>query len=119
MSPATLVVWLRRALFVASALAVVCPLGQSHGNAHPCIPQVSTEASLPSPPCGPRDVFATEMRPHEVLNNMRELSCAGFRHTAGFHARVILDGVACRLGELGDVHDPVVPVVLRVLGVVV
>ena len=29
-----------------------------------------------------------------------------------FNARVILDGVACRLGQLGDVHD-----VLRVLGV--
>ena len=47
----------------------------------------------------------------------------GFRHSAGFHARVILDGAACRLGELGDVHDVlgvlgdvlVVPIVLRVL----
>ena len=47
-------------------------------------------------------------------------SClAGFRHSAGFHARVILDGAACRLGEPGDVHDVlgvrVVPIVLRVL----
>ena len=50
-------------------------------------------------------------------------SCAGFRHSAGFHARVILDGAACRLGEPGDVHevlgvlgdDRVVPIVLRVL----
>ena len=56
-------------------------------------------------------------------HNLWELSCAGFRHSAGFHARVILDGAACRLGELGDVHDElgvlgydrVVPVVLRVL----
>ena len=47
----------------------------------------------------------------------------GFRHSAGFHASVILDGAACRLGEHGDVHDvlgvlrvdPVVPTVLRVL----
>ena len=47
----------------------------------------------------------------------------GFRHSAGFHARVILDGAACRLGELGDVRDVlgvlgddhVVSVVLRVL----
>ena len=47
----------------------------------------------------------------------------GFRHSAGFHARVILDGAACRLGELGDVRDVlgvlgdarVVPIVLRVL----
>ena len=58
---------------------------------------------------------------------MWELSCAGFRHSAGFHARVILDGAACRLGEPGDVHDVlgvlgadrVVPIVLRVLCVVV
>ena len=50
-----------------------------------------------------------------------ELSCAGFRH-AGFHARVILDGAACRLGEPGGVDDVlgvlgvdrVVPIVLRV-----
>ena len=27
-----------------------------------------------------------------------ELLCAGFRHSAGFHARVILVGAACRLG---------------------
>ena len=49
--------------------------------------------------------------------------CGGFRHSAGCHARVILDGAACRPRELGDVHDVlgvlgvdhVVPVVLRVL----
>ena len=54
---------------------------------------------------------------------MWELSRAGFRPSAGFHARVILDGAACRLGERGDVHDvlgvlghdKVVPIVLRVL----
>ena len=52
-----------------------------------------------------------------------ELSCAGFRRSAGFHARVILDGAACPLGEHGDVHDVlgvlgvdrVVPIVVRVL----
>ena len=44
---------------------------------------------------------------------MLELLRAGFRHSADFHARVILDGAACRLGELGDVRD-----VLGVLGVV-
>ena len=56
-------------------------------------------------------------------HNLWELSCAGFRHSAGFHARVILDGAACRLRELGDVHDVLVvhrvvlvaPIVLRVL----
>ena len=38
--------------------------------------------------------------------------CAGFRHSASFHGRVILDGAACRLGDPGEVHD-----VLGVLGV--
>ena len=38
--------------------------------------------------------------------------CAGFRHSASFHARVVLDGAACRLGGLGEVDD-----VLGVLGV--
>ena len=32
-------------------------------------------------------------------HNLWELSCAGFRHSAGFHARVTLDGAACRLGK--------------------
>ena len=49
--------------------------------------------------------------------------CAGFRHSAGFHARVVLDGAACRLGGLGEVDDVlgvlgvdrVVPIVVRVL----
>ena len=44
-------------------------------------------------------------------HNLRELWCAGFRHSASLHARVILDGAACRLRELGDVRD-----VLGVLG---
>ena len=30
---------------------------------------------------------------------------SGFRHSAGLHARVILDGAACRPGDLGDVLD--------------
>ena len=54
---------------------------------------------------------------------MRRMSCAGFRHSAGFHARVTLDGAACRLGVLGEGDDVlgvlgddrVVPIVLRVL----
>ena len=56
-------------------------------------------------------------------HNLWELSCEGFRPSAGFHARVILDGAACQLWEIGDVHDVlgvlgvdlVVPIVLRVL----
>ena len=43
---------------------------------------------------------------------MWELSCAGFRHSAGLHARAILDGATCQQWELGDVRD-----VLGVLGV--
>ena len=31
--------------------------------------------------------------------------CAGFHHSAGFHARVVLDGAACRLGRLGEIDD--------------
>ena len=54
---------------------------------------------------------------------MWRMFCAGFRHSAGFHARVVLDGAACRLGDPGDVDDvPVflewivfVPIVVRVL----
>ena len=42
------------------------------------------------------------------------LLCASFRHSAGLHARVILDGATCRPRELGDVRD-----VLSVLVVVV
>ena len=41
-----------------------------------------------------------------------ELWCAGFRHSASLHAKVILDGATCRLKEFGDVRD-----VLSVLGV--
>ena len=53
---------------------------------------------------------------------MWELWCAGFRHSASLHGRVILGGATCRLRELGDVRDVlgvlgvalVVPIVLRV-----
>ena len=38
-------------------------------------------------------------------HNLWELLCAGFRHSAGRHTRVILDGATCRLRELGDVRD--------------
>ena len=49
--------------------------------------------------------------------------CAGFRDSAGFHARVIVDGAACRLGDPGEADDVldvlgvdrVVPIVVRVL----
>ena len=48
--------------------------------------------------------------------------CAGFRHSAGFHARLVLDGAVCRLedpGEVGDIPgvlgvDRVVPIVVCV-----
>ena len=49
--------------------------------------------------------------------------CAGFRHSAGFHARVVLESDDFRPGVLGEVDDAlgvlgvdrVVPIVLRVL----
>ena len=34
-----------------------------------------------------------------------ELACAGLRHSASLHARVILDGATCRLSDLGDARD--------------
>ena len=37
-------------------------------------------------------------------HDLWELWCAGFRHSAGLHVRVILDGATCRLSELGDVE---------------
>ena len=60
-------------------------------------------------------IFQFRLQPRsQVLwaHNLWELMCASFRHSAGLHARVILDGVTCRLWELGDVRD-----VLSVLGV--
>ena len=38
-------------------------------------------------------------------HNLWELLCAGFRHSASLHARVILDGATCQSRELGDVRD--------------
>ena len=58
-----------------------------------------------------------------IFSCASRILCECFRHPAGFHARVILDGTASQLGELGDVRDVlgvlgddhVVPIVLRVL----
>ena len=58
-----------------------------------------------------RDERGSDLRPCRVPrthNNMHttwELLCAGFRHSAGLHARVVLDGGTSRLRELGDVRD--------------
>ena len=40
---------------------------------------------------------ASIKRDKEVVQFLWELWYAGFRHSAGFHARVTLDGAACRL----------------------
>ena len=56
-------------------------------------------------------------------HNMWRMFCAGFRHSARFHARAVLDGAACRLEGIGEVDDVlgvlgadrVVPIVVRVL----
>ena len=46
-------------------------------------------------------------------HNLWELWCAGFSHSAGLHARVILDGARDVLSVLGVAL--VVPIVSRVL----
>ena len=47
------------------------------------------------------------LRRSQVLwvHNLWELLCTGFRHSAGLHARVILDGATCQPRDLGDVRD--------------
>ena len=57
-------------------------------------------------------MFMLQLQLQLQLQLLWELLCAGFRHSAGLHARVILDVATCRLWELGDVRD-----VLSVLGV--
>ena len=59
-------------LISSPALAIFCPRGAAwwdHGDAHPCIPQVCTEASL-SPPLGGTSVFSRGGRLHEVHDLM-------------------------------------------------
>ena len=52
--------------------------------------------------------------------NLWRMSCAGFRHSAGFHARVDLDSDAFRPGVLGEVDDALgVPGVDSVVPIVV
>ena len=51
--------------------AVVLTLGKGHLDAHLCIPQVCTEASLSSPPRGTRRVCSSFSRPHEVSQKSR------------------------------------------------
>ena len=59
-------------------------------------------------------LFRRSLRQSQALwaHNLWRMFCSGFRHSAGFHVRVVLDGVACRLGDPGEVDD-----VLGVLGV--
>ena len=78
--------------------------------------RLSTEKDLSS---------STSLRQSQALwaHNLWRMFCAGFRHSASFHASVVLDGAACRLGGLGEVDDVlvvlgvdrVVPIVVRVL----
>ena len=65
------------------------------------------------------------LRPSQapLAHNLWRMLCAGFRHSADFHARVVLDGAACRLDVLGEADDVlgvlgvnrVVPIAVRVL----
>ena len=57
---------------------------QGHGDAHPCIPQVSTEASLSSPPCGTQGVVNTSQTTEAILakchtkqRKCNSLTCGG------------------------------------------
>ena len=67
-----------------------------------------------------KDLNSAEL---ETVRILWRMLCAGFRHSSGFHTTVILGGAACRLRELGDVHNVlgvlgvgrVVPIVVRVL----
>ena len=58
---------------------VVVILGQGHGDAHPRIPQVSTEASLSLPLCG-TNVFCHRGRPYKVHQHERSL-CKPRQHS--------------------------------------
>ena len=58
------------------------------------------------------------LNPKEVEETSMDAKCGRcrtrvFRHSASLHARVIVDGAACRLEKLGDARD-----VLSFLGVV-
>ena len=55
-------------------------------------------------------LFSRSLRQSQALwdHNLWRMVCAGFRHSAGFHARVVVDGAACRLGGLGEVDDVLV-----------
>ena len=60
-------------------------------------------------------LFRGSLKQSQALwaHKLWKMFCAEFRHFAGSHARVVLDGAACRPGVLGV--DRVVPVVVRVL----
>ena len=45
---------------------MVLALGQGQSDAHPCILQICTVASLSTPLRGSRNVFAIKLRPHGV-----------------------------------------------------
>ena len=64
------------------------------------------------------------LRPSQALwaPDLWRMYSAGFHHSAGFHARVVLDGAACRLGDPWELmmywvflEHIVVPIVVRVL----
>ena len=57
-----------------------------------------------------RQFFKTVLQ--QVHHFMWELLCAGFLHSAGLHAEVILDGATCQPRELGDVRDVLIVLVV-------
>ena len=77
-----------------------------------CTSRVHSKSTPPSPLLSihragtlqwPMRIQQRDMEAISVLCGS-ELLCAGFRDSAGLHARVILDGATCRQGDLGDVR---------------
>ena len=48
-----------------------------------------SESTLQTLECSSQSV------PPKIVRHLWRMFCAGFRHSAGFHARVLLDGAAC------------------------
>ena len=71
------------------------------------------------------EVVLLSLRPSQApwAHNLWRVCCAGFRHSAGFHDKVVLDSDAFGLVVLGEVDDAlgvlgvdrIVPIVERVL----
>ena len=64
-----------------------------------------TQNSACQKPLLPVIISRCEKLEHQACGFCVSCCARVFRHSAGLHARVILDGATCRLNELGDVMD--------------